>query len=53
LVEQWRALSPISAVKNGRMHFVTDGYLTVPSQRVTLTAETLLEMIHPELGKGE
>ena len=53
LIEQWQALGLISAVRNERIHFVTDGHFTIPSQRVTLTAWKMLEMIHPERAPHE
>lgn len=53
LIGQWQALALISAVRNERIHFVTDGHFTIPSQRVTLTAWKMLEMIHPERAPHE
>ncbi len=53
LLHQWDALEPISAVRNHRVHFVTDGYITIPSDRVILTARTLAAMIHPEQARDK
>ena len=53
LLAQWQALGRISAVENERVHFVTEEYLTIPSQRVVLAARKLLSLIHPEIASGE
>lgn len=53
LTNQWRALPPIAAVRAGRVHFVSDDYLTIPSHRVTLAAQRFVALIHPELTAGE
>ncbi len=53
LLDQWRKLGPVTAVRTGRVHFVTDGHFTIPSQRVTLTARTLMSIIHPEAAAGD
>ncbi|MCH7525971.1 MAG: ABC transporter substrate-binding protein [Planctomycetes bacterium] len=53
LLAQWRKLGPIPAVENGRIHFVTDSYITIPSQRVTLAARLLLAMLHPEIAASD
>ncbi len=48
LLRQWSSLSSVSAVQTRRIHFVTEEYLTIPSQRVTLSARKLRSLIHPE-----
>jgi len=53
LLNQWRGLTSVHAVQNRRVHFVTQPFLTIPSDRVTLAAELLLSLIHPELHAGE
>ncbi len=53
LIRQWRALGPVSAVRKGRVHFVTDGYFTIPSDRMILTARELVTLIHPELSRDK
>ncbi len=47
--EQWKKFSTVSAVKNGRIYVLTEGYLTIPSQRVTWTARDLARVIHPDV----
>ncbi len=53
LLNQWRELTSVQAVQSGQVHFVTQPFLTIPSDRVILAAELLLSLIHPELRTGE
>lgn len=53
LLDQWRALGHISAVENERVHFLTEEYLTVPSQRVVPAAHKLRMLLHPETASRE
>jgi iron complex transport system substrate-binding protein len=48
LVEQWRRVGPIPAVRNGRVYLLTEDYVNIPSPRVVLLAENLLTLLHPE-----
>ncbi|NOT02505.1 MAG: ABC transporter substrate-binding protein [Phycisphaerales bacterium] len=50
LLDQWQRLDSIDAVRNGRIHFLTDDFLLIPSQRVAQSAELLARVIH---GDGE
>ena len=52
LLDEWRVLQPLPAVRNGRVHFLTEHYITIPSARVTKTAWAFLSLIHPELDGG-
>jgi len=53
LLEQWSGFERIDAVRHGRIFFVTEEYLTIPSQRITLAARKLAELLHPEAQSGE
>ncbi len=50
--KQWAKLKTVSAVRSGRIHIVTDDVLTVPSQRVTESAEILAGIIRSGSGGG-
>jgi len=45
----WAALESVPAVRRGRVHILTDAYLSIPGPRVGLAARRLAETIHPEL----
>ncbi len=45
----WTEWTSIPAVAGGRIHILTEPYLTIPGPRVGLAAERLAETIHPEL----
>jgi iron complex transport system substrate-binding protein len=42
----WDQLPMISAVKNKRIHYITDPYLTIPGPSISKTAETIAELLH-------
>ena len=47
-------LTGVPAVRDGRVHIVTDRHWTIPSTRMAELAMTLAEMIHPDLaGQGD
>lgn len=43
----WLSLASVAAVKNGRVHFLTDQADTVPGPRIHLTLDKLSEAFHP------
>ena len=45
----WRGLGMLPAVKNNRIHYLTNDFLLVPGPRVGLTVEEFARAIHPEL----
>jgi iron complex transport system substrate-binding protein len=44
----WSSLAAIPAVKNGRIHFLNGGHLTVPGPRVGLATDAIARTLHPE-----
>ena len=46
LLSQWQAVGAIPAVTAGRVHFLTEDYVLVPSPRVVLLAERLVEIFN-------
>ncbi len=44
----WAALPEVSAVKNGRVHVLSNDYTTVPGPRFILLLEDLARILHPE-----
>jgi iron complex transport system substrate-binding protein len=48
----WDSLTSVPAVAKGRMHILTEPYLTIPGPRVGQAARLLAETIHPELRSG-
>jgi iron complex transport system substrate-binding protein len=44
----WSALPSVPAVRSGRVHLVVGDEFVVPGPRVTLAAERLAEVLHPE-----
>jgi len=46
LIEDWGALPNLPAVRDGRIHVVTDDYIVLPGPRVALIAERFAEILH-------
>lgn len=44
----WNTLSTVPAVRDGRVHVLTDDYMLIPGPRALRTAERLLPLLHPE-----
>lgn len=49
VLEQWRAVGSIPAVRTGRIHVLTTDYAMVPSPRAVRMATDLVKIIHPEV----
>ena len=49
IVEQWRPLSAVPAVRDGHVHVITEDYALIPSPRIVLLAQKLLTLLHPEV----
>jgi iron complex transport system substrate-binding protein len=49
----WANWTSVPAVARGRVHILTEPYLTIPGPRVGLAAEKLAEVIHPPAAAGE
>ena len=47
-VRVWSALGSVPAVRDGRIHVVSGGYLVVPGPRVGEAAEAIARAIHPD-----
>jgi iron complex transport system substrate-binding protein len=45
----WANWASVPAVKAGRVHVLTETFLTIPGPRVVQAAAVLAEAIHPEL----
>ncbi|MBM4017654.1 MAG: hypothetical protein FJ288_04885 [Planctomycetes bacterium] len=45
----WDGLPAVPAVASGRVHVLTESYLTIPGPRVGLAARRLAETIHPDM----
>jgi iron complex transport system substrate-binding protein len=45
----WQSLTSVPAVARGRVHILTETFLTIPGPRVGQAARLLAETIHPEL----
>ena len=52
LLADWKLLPTLPAVRNGRIHILTDPYLLIPGPRAVLTARRLAEAIHPDVEAG-
>lgn len=48
LRKDWERLSMLPAVKRGKIHFLTDDFLLIPSVRIAKSARRFAEIIHPE-----
>jgi iron complex transport system substrate-binding protein len=51
--EAWEGLTSVPAVARGRVHILTESYITIPGPRVGQAARLLAETIHPEIRAGE
>lgn len=47
LVRDWDAMPTLPAVREGRIHVLTEDYLLIPGPRVPQTAQRLAEVLHP------
>ena len=47
--QAWQSLPSVPAVARGRVHILTETFLTIPGPRVGQAARLLAETIHPEL----
>jgi len=48
-LELWRELGYLDAVKNERVHLLTDDFITVPGPRMALIAARFAPLLHPEV----
>ena len=49
VIQQWRALGVMPAVRNGRVYILTDPNLLIPSPRVVDSIARLAGVLHPEV----
>jgi iron complex transport system substrate-binding protein len=45
--QYWASETNVSAVKNGRVHILTDSYLLLPGMSAGKIAEKLADLLHP------
>jgi iron complex transport system substrate-binding protein len=49
VVRQWAGLNALPAVASGRVHVLTNDYVTIPGPRFIQTAEDMARALHPAL----
>ena len=49
VIQQWRALGMMPAVRDGRVYILTDSNLLIPSPRVVDSIARLAGVLHPEV----
>lgn len=49
IVGQWRLLDTVSAVRNGRVHVLTEGYVVLPGPRLVDLLEDIMRALYPAL----
>lgn len=49
ILEAWKTLPGVNAVKNDRLHILSGGYIKIPGPRFVQIAEDLARILHPEL----
>jgi iron complex transport system substrate-binding protein len=47
-VIEWNVLASLAAVKHGRVHALTDDFVTIPGPRFILALERVARLLHPE-----
>jgi len=47
LVADWTARGELRAVREGRVHLLTEGYEVIPGPRITRTVEEVARLLHP------
>ena len=52
LTADWQALPDLPAVRDGRIHFLTEDYLLLPGPRVVQIAGKFADVLHPETADG-
>jgi len=53
LADQWKAVGRLKAVETGRIHYLTEDYVLIPSPRASLLAEKLRAIFAEEGAKGQ
>jgi iron complex transport system substrate-binding protein len=48
ILREWETVSPVDAVRNGRVYVFGEDYVAVPGPRFILIAEKMARAIHPE-----
>ena len=51
LLDDWRSMPSLPAVRDGRIHFLTEDYMLLPGPRVVESARRIAEVLHPEVVK--
>ncbi|MBN1270816.1 MAG: cobalamin-binding protein [Candidatus Aminicenantes bacterium] len=49
LLKDWKRLPTLPAVREGKIHFLSETYLLIPGPRITQTIKRLAGIIHPEV----
>ena len=52
LLADWRSMPSLPAVRDGRIHFLTEDYVLLPGPRVVESARRIAEALHPEVMKN-
>ncbi|MBI5095841.1 MAG: ABC transporter substrate-binding protein [Candidatus Hydrogenedentes bacterium] len=50
LLNAWKALPDVAAVKNGRVYLLDGDYISIPGPRVAEALEAIARALHPEAG---
>ncbi|OPZ24089.1 MAG: Vitamin B12-binding protein precursor [Lentisphaerae bacterium ADurb.BinA184] len=48
IAADWQTIPQLRALRNGRLHVITDEYVVIPGPRFILTLERLARVLHPE-----
>jgi ABC-type Fe3+-hydroxamate transport system substrate-binding protein len=48
LMNEWKSVAGINALKNNRLHVISADYVFVPGPRFILLCKDLMRIIHPE-----
>jgi|CXWL01.1.fsa_nt_gi iron complex transport system substrate-binding protein len=48
-LEEWKALGPMPATRDGRVHVLTDENALIPSPRIVKVIEKMARLLHPEV----
>ncbi len=49
VLKDWQMISEVAAVKNNRLHVMTQDFMVIPGPRFIIIIEELAKIIHPEL----
>ena len=52
IISDWDSFKGVPAIKNKRIHILTEDFILIPGPRVAIAARLIAETLHPEIKDG-